>query len=994
MTDTQQQWLLDAAAVARISGKTHDLGKNNEFFQRKIQIPGRIGDPVRHEWLSACMFDAIAEKPGRSLADAFDLAARSAWSDCAKPRHDRQAPALLGGGVKSMVDAVRACVLTHHIMPGEDSNAQVGGPLTCGVYCRSLTGGERSGIDENLVKSMAASYPAQVEQTVVDAFQDMAGARAQTPDYWRAVTLYARCALILADQFVSSQHGDGRKILCMDGESKPYAPFANSERPSSGAGKPHMKQSLQWHLDNVGSRAEFILGDMLRLGQSLPALSAASIASIDAPASGRYSWQEDAAQAVSAARAQNPAAPMLLHVVASTGAGKTRACARMAVRAAVGGRVRLSALFNLRTLTLQTGASYRKDLGLGDAELAVVVGDAMSRAAFEATQDPTPSKTPVKNEDASDGVSRDAGGNIKVVGPQCALPPWLKHIVGDSGNLNAMIGAPVFVSTADYMVSAADPTRKALHIMPLLRLMSSDLILDEIDNYTDTAIVAMLRLVHMAGMMGRNVIVSSATLPVVLAEEITRYFEHGVRLRATLHACAPEMVLGVVSDLAGSDIRVCAEASAFSNVFAEHVKRIGEALKDRAARAPAPRRAFIQPIDMSAASLAPKSRSTGAFNAFTHGIVRAIGALHANHAWTDPVSGKPVSVGLVRVANIRTARRLARALRRFPTSGGVFVVCYHSQLFHGHRLHIERALDAMLNRKSDSYAPARHEAVRAAIDASGAAEKIRFIVVATPVEEVGRDHDFDWAVIEPSSVQSIVQTAGRVNRHRCTPVDHPNIAILERNLRALENGDDKPAFCFPGNEPHDAGHGGGQGLYPEKSMVALLDVEMLGVSLDARLRFDAQANLFARLDDAAIERELLAPRRRLLNRGPNWSALQSPDKYWLSSNTYRLWPLRDKHQVTDPLRYEIDENGDGAFYRVEASSQGPKGELRGGNDPEVLFSTGGYANPTCWLTPSPEQIRAAARDLGIDEGWALSVDVRRPAGGKIVGDENGFYRAG
>ena len=41
------------------------------------------------------------------------------------------------------------------------------------------------------------------------------------------------------------------------------------------------------------------------------------------------------------------------------------------------------------------------------------------------------------------------------------------------------------------------------------------------------------------------------------------------------------------------------------------------------------------------------------------------------------------------------------------------------------------------------------------------------------MEEVGRDHDFDWAIIDASSVQSIVQTAGRVNRHRLEKYSNP-----------------------------------------------------------------------------------------------------------------------------------------------------------------------------------------------------------------------------
>lgn len=47
---------------------------------------------------------------------------------------------------------------------------------------------------------------------------------------------------------------------------------------------------------------------------------------------------------------------------------------------------------------------------------------------------------------------------------------------------------------------------------------------------------------------------------------------------------------------------------------------------------------------------------------------------------------------------------------------------------------------------------ADHE-IRAFLDEAVHEERpdVPFIVVATPVEEVGRDHDFDWAVLDVSS---------------------------------------------------------------------------------------------------------------------------------------------------------------------------------------------------------------------------------------------------
>ena len=67
-------------------------------------------------------------------------------------------------------------------------------------------------------------------------------------------------------------------------------------------------------------------------------------------------------------------------------------------------------------------------------------------------------------------------------------------------------------------------------------------------------------------------------------------------------------------------------------------------------------------------------------------------------------------------------------------------------------------------------------------------------MVATPVEEVGRDHDFDWAIVEPSSYRSIIQLAGRVLRHRKLDQDiqNPNIALMQYNLKGLRKA--KVAF--------------------------------------------------------------------------------------------------------------------------------------------------------------------------------------------------------
>jgi CRISPR-associated endonuclease/helicase Cas3 len=74
------------------------------------------------------------------------------------------------------------------------------------------------------------------------------------------------------------------------------------------------------------------------------------------------------------------------------------------------------------------------------------------------------------------------------------------------------------------------------------------------------------------------------------------------------------------------------------------------------------------------------------------------------------------------------------------------------------------------------------------------------VVLATPVAEVGRDHDYDWGVVEPSSMRSIIQLAGRIRRHRHGSVKEPNLYLLETNFKHLRSGMSAPAFCRPGFE--------------------------------------------------------------------------------------------------------------------------------------------------------------------------------------------------
>lgn len=129
------------------------------------------------------------------------------------------------------------------------------------------------------------------------------------------------------------------------------------------------------------------------------------------------------------------------------------------------------------------------------------------------------------------------------------------------------------------------------------------------------------------------------------------------------------------------------------------------------------------------------------------------------------------------------------------------IMTYHSRQILLLRHEQEKYLDSVLKRKTLYGEPVdiKDPVLRKHID-QATTDYVVFIIVATPVEEVGRDHDFDWSVIEPSSYRSIIQLAGRVLRHRIMSenIEKKNIAVMRWNLRGL-NGK-APAFIYPGYE--------------------------------------------------------------------------------------------------------------------------------------------------------------------------------------------------
>ncbi|WP_238149481.1 hypothetical protein [Arsenophonus endosymbiont of Aleurodicus floccissimus] len=82
-------------------------------------------------------------------------------------------------------------------------------------------------------------------------------------------------------------------------------------------------------------------------------------------------------------------------------------------------------------------------------------------------------------------------------------------------------------------MAATETTGGGRYILPCLRLMSSDFVIDEVDDFIGEDLVAIGRLIHLAGMLGRKVMISSATIPT--RSGIKFFSRLSTRLAATCH---------------------------------------------------------------------------------------------------------------------------------------------------------------------------------------------------------------------------------------------------------------------------------------------------------------------------------------------------------------------------------------------------------------------------------------------------------------------------
>lgn len=846
-TEWENDWTYASSIqiIATIAALLHDIGKSTKGFQSKLIQGSAQGDPYRHEWISLKLFELIVDGCTTDTEWLTRFTNFNDWLNhqsiekllLASPQEQTQISKM-----PPLAQWVAWLIVTHHRLPPVEA---VFYPYKSIQRLQLKELDFKRTLNQYYKKLKPIDYwvknPKSFEQMTPKQLKDFwqfdnlvihSGAWQKDIKRWAKKALndstlmqlskqasatptqaisdpillqLSRLCLMVGDHNYSSLKADDARCLKVEATFTHLA--ANTDRTQSNT---PIKQTLEEHLIGVGAfTAQFarvvpiIASEMPRIKDHDPLAKPTAIE--------RFKWQNHAFKLAYTLQETSREHGFFGINMASTGAGKTIGNARIMYGLADPKKgARFTIALGLRVLTLQTGLSFRKNLKLQGDQLAILVGGSAHKKLFEMAYDDKQAQVSHITGEASPQYELDAFGSESSVDLiDESVDSDIDYHDFDELNLGTVIAspkardllfAPIVTCTVDHIIQASECKRAGKYIAPMLRLLSSDLILDEPDDFDQSDLPALSRLVHLAGLMGTRVLLSSATLtPDLVTGLFEAYLEGRKLFNQSQNKASPNVVCAWFDEQEKSATSSqCADIADFYNAHDNFSNKRAAYL----AKQPIRHKAEILPLKLTYT----KDTKTRFFSDLAQSIVNGAIRLHNDHHEIHPQTNQKVSIGLVRIANVNNIIDIAQQLFEpdnvsLPDDTVLHVVCYHAKQLLILRNSLENKLDRILDRSDHSISIFDHDEINQAITDNLATHHI-FMVLATPVAEVGRDHDYDWAIVEPSSMRSIIQLAGRVWRHRPDKVAHTaNILLLQHNIRYFkQRGANRPIFTRPGFE--------------------------------------------------------------------------------------------------------------------------------------------------------------------------------------------------
>lgn len=821
-----------------LSALMHDLGKSTDGFQGKLRLvfdqalrgdPDITQDPVRHELLSVFMaqefFDFVRKQDASFFSDFRNV--RSWFKENAATSIQKRSneylkirQQLAGGkrvgtkGCKAPFDLNRFeqdttmstvlwLILTHHRLPEvkpfrnmarETRNPRLRAMQspTTGISLRASVKGyvNTSFMDRiepffEISNLGAEGHPwnddrwcmrmAKALTKLLEGERNAPAVKFEEPSAWVMGMMYlARPALVFGDHYASMRKERG------DDRANSPGIFANTMGTVS---QPWLADPLNVHLKKTEREAcrYFHLlftsnNDQLRnLPSVKPEEICGSLKFNEAPAP--FQWQNHLETAASECEGR----PTLAFIMAQTGTGKTRGCIKLASALSPNG-LRCTVGLGLRTLADQTYRDYLEfPIELPAHKVGRMIGNFYPMTAPEERS----IGTSATENDGQTALMQDDSGWSALSGTSIF-----------NGRRRDLIMKPVTSMTIDNIIKACT-VKSGIDTHVLMHLMHSDLIVDEIDNFSPADLSFVTVLVHIMAFYGRKVILATATINEVIVDAMKSAYQSGIEKRKAFFATQdPKLALVTsvdpyyqVSDL---DDRVIARYQSF-------VSNNPDALRSN--------RHWVRLLN--------GVRPGRSMHQVAMDIHRRVDLLSRQHY--EEIDGLEYSTGFVRLNTVRTAQEVCLTLSQLADDENAQYghddthyeyVCYHSKTTSFERYLQEYVLNNMMKRKGQDL-PSDVAALQEGLfDRARRAGKARVcvVVLTTNVIEVGRDHCYDWCILEPSSLASFVQSIGRVLRHRKTKqVGAPNVAVLNAPLKVVQEAG--LLWGYPGIETPDLAAG-------------------------------------------------------------------------------------------------------------------------------------------------------------------------------------------